>query len=340
VVKKKKSYLYSHAASRKKFQKKISDCKNVMKCKVCQAQAVVALKSHNAAFCAPCYKNYFARQVDRGIDEQRLFTRNDKVLVALSGGKDSLGLMMELSRQGYNVTGLHIDLGIPGSSAAARGVTERFCAKHGFALRIKEMTAEGLPIPLVRRRLRRPVCSVCGKIKRHYFNRITLEEGFDVLATGHNLDDEVTRLFSNTLRWDADYLSDQGPVLPAAPGFARKVKPLWRLTEFETANYAFLSGIETHYALCPYSPGASFTVLKGLLQRLEAAMPGRKTSFYQGFLARGKPAFARQSVKESALAPCPQCGFLTSSGGDCGVCRIRAILREGGENGGNRDECV
>ena len=205
-----------------------------MKCKICKAEAAVALRSHNAAFCPACYKEFFARQVTRGIEGQNLFSHEERVLVALSGGKDSLALMLELSRQGYNVTGLHIDLGIPGSSAAARGVTERFCAKHGLRLMVKEMATEGLAIPLVKARLHRPICSACGKIKRYFFNKIAMEDGYDALATGHNLDDEVARLFSNTLRWDTAYLSDQGPRLDSENGFVRKVKPLWRLTEFET----------------------------------------------------------------------------------------------------------
>ncbi|MBQ3059201.1 MAG: adenine nucleotide alpha hydrolase family protein [Desulfovibrio sp.] len=299
-----------------------------MKCKICKSTAVVALKSHNAGFCARCYKDFFARQVARGIESQKLFTREERILVALSGGKDSLALMLELARQDYDVTGLHIDLGIPGASAGARGVVERFCSKHGLKLMVRDMAAEGLPIPAVKARLNRPVCSACGKIKRHFFNKTALDEGFDALATGHNLDDEVARLFSNTLRWDTAYLSDQGPMLAGERGFARKVKPLWRLTEFETANYAFLMGIEHHYAPCPYSPGASFTTLKGLLQRLEAAMPGRKLDFYQGFLKRGRPVFARREAEEGiALNPCTLCGYPTSSGDLCGVCRIRAALR-------------
>ena len=89
-------------------------------------------------------------------------------------------------------------------------------------------------------------------------------------------------------------------------------------------------GIEHHYAPCPYSPGASFTTLKGLLQRLEAAMPGRKLDFYQGFLKRGRPVFARREEEEGLeLAPCESCGYPTSSGDLCGVCRIREALKEG-----------
>lgn len=300
-----------------------------MKCKRCKATAVVALPSHHTGFCEACFRDFFARQVRRGIESHQLFTHDDRVLVALSGGKDSLALMLELSRQGYDVTGLHIDLGIPGSSAVARGVVERFCARHGFSLIVKEMEKEGLAIPQVKERLRRPICSACGKIKRHYFNKTALEEGYTALATGHNLDDEIARLFSNTLRWDVGYLSDQGPRLDGEDGFARKVKPFWRVTEYETATYAFLEDIEYHYMPCPYSSGASFTFYKGLWHQLEEEMPGRKLAFYLDFLQRGRPAFARVEAGEGAkLAPCARCGYPTSSD-ICGVCRIREAVAEG-----------
>jgi len=188
------------------------------------------------------------------------------------------------------------------------------------------MAEEGLALPKVKACLRRPICSACGKIKRHYFNRVAMEHGFTVLATGHNLDDEVARLFSNTLRWDTAYLSDQGPRLDSETGFVRKIKPFWRLTEFEIANYAFLRGIENHYAPCPYSAGASFTMYKHVWREIEAAMPGRKLAFYQGFLDRGRKAFAQAeaSLGES-LRACAECGS-PSSQDVCGVCRIRASV--------------
>ena len=56
-----------------------------MKCKICKATAVVALRSHNAAFCPDCYLKFFARQVEKGIEGQKLFTRDERILVALSG---------------------------------------------------------------------------------------------------------------------------------------------------------------------------------------------------------------------------------------------------------------
>ncbi len=298
-----------------------------MKCRRCKAEAIVSLPSHNTAFCAECFLSFFSRQVDRGIREHALMTREDRVLVALSGGKDSLALMLELGRQGYNVTGLHIDLGIPQSSPAARTVVERFCGKFGFPLIVRDMVQEGLGIPRVKSALRRPICSACGKIKRYFFNQTAREGGFTVLATGHNLDDEVARLTSNTLRWDTAYLSDQGPLLEDSDGFTRKVKPFWRLTEFETANYAFLMGIENHYAPCPFSRGASFSALKKLWIDLEEQMPGRKMNFYLGFLDRGKRAFQGVERKQGEkIGPCRRCGYPTSAE-ICGVCRIRDVLK-------------
>lgn len=300
-----------------------------MKCRRCKATAIIDLPSHNFAFCKDCFIQFFEKQVQKGIDQYKLIEKNEKVLVALSGGKDSLALILVLSRLGYDVTGLHIDLGIGESSCKARGVVERFCTKHEIPLIIKEMEKEGLAIPKVKERLNRPICSACGKIKRYYFNQTAKELNFDALATGHNLDDEIARLTSNTLRWDRAYLSDQGPILPDDEGFRKKIKPLWRVTEYETAHYAFIMGIENHYAPCPYSSGASFSILKRVWIDLELAMPGRKIDFYQGFLERGKPAFLdEEKIKGKNLSPCSQCGYPTSSGDTCGVCRIRTALSE------------
>lgn len=300
-----------------------------MKCKICKSEAAVALKAHNFAFCEKCYLDFFRRQVRRGIKDQALFRREDKILAAVSGGKDSLSLLLELTELGYNVTGLFVDLAIPGSSAKSRETVAAFCKKHNLDLKIISLADEGLPIPAVKRASRQPVCSLCGRIKRYYFNKAAVEGKYDVLATGHNLDDETARLFSNVLRWDESHLADQGPLLEAEAGFVRKVKPLWRLTEFEIANYAFIRGIDHHLAPCPYSGGASFTKLKRVLQNLETAMPNSKLNFYLNFLEKGKKSFAGTGEKDARpLSSCSICGYPASAGEACGVCRIKLLLKD------------
>jgi tRNA-5-methyluridine54 2-sulfurtransferase len=297
-----------------------------MKCTRCKALAQVALPSHHAGFCRECFFVFFRNQVVRSIEKMRLLEKSDKVLIAMSGGKDSLALAWQLKDLGYSVTGLHVDLSIPESSTHARVVTERFCERHSIPLEIVETAREGLPIPEVKRRIKRPVCSVCGSVKRYYFNRLAIEQGFTALATGHNLNDETARLFSNVLAWDEGYLGDQGPLLEPREGFVRKVKPLYRTTEFETAAFCFLRGIEYASTPCPYSKGATFTMYKGLWEQLETEQPGRRISFYEGFLKRGRPAFSTVArERKDSLTPCSECGYPTTLE-VCSVCLLRRQL--------------
>jgi uncharacterized protein (TIGR00269 family) len=305
-----------------------------MKCKRCKIPAVVALPSHHTAFCKECYLVFAKRLVERAIKEHDMFSFEDRILIAISGGKDSLALTWQLKELGYNVSGLHIDLGIPESSPIARSYTERFCATYDVPLHVIETASMGLAMCDVKRRIKRPICSVCGQTKRYLFNKFARENGFTVLATGHNLDDETSRLFANIMRWDVEYLSDQGPVMPAEEGFAKKVKPLFRMSEFETANLCFLAGIDYGYAPCPYSSKASFPIYKKLLADLEDIQPGRKIHFYDGFLKRGREGFAPLSEQERTVHPCTRCGSPTSAG-ECGVCRLQDLMQNSLDSGQN-----
>jgi uncharacterized protein (TIGR00269 family) len=166
-------------------------------------------------------------------------------------------------------------------------------------------------------------CSVCGLIKRHVMNRVARDGGYDVLATGHNLDDEVAVLFGNTLTWNSGYLLRQAPVLPAdKPGLARKVKPFCRLYERETAAYALVRGIEYIYDECPFAEGSTSIAHKEILNQMEKDSPGTKLQFYLNFLrAREQGLFAEQA-SHVELNACEKCGQPTSAPGLCAFCRL------------------
>jgi tRNA(Ile)-lysidine synthase TilS/MesJ len=133
-------------------------------------------------------------------------------------------------------------------------------------------------------------CSICGTVKRYFFNRVAAEGKFTVVATGHNLDDETARLLGNLLHWQRDHLARQHPLLPGAGGgLVRKVKPLWRVSEVETAAYGFLKGIDYVTEECPMSEDATSLVYKEALSRIEDRMPGTRIVFYQGFLDPSNP---------------------------------------------------
>ncbi len=294
-----------------------------MKCKRCRTKAEVHIRHHNAAFCRPCYVGFFQRQVERAIDKASMMRRQEKVLVAVSGGKDSLALWHVLAELGFDTTGLHVGLGIGEYSQLSLQKTEAFAAERGLPLLTVSLAEAGVSVPAVAAFTNRPACAACGASKRYHFDRIAHEHGFAVLATGHNLDDEAARLLGNVMRWQVDRLAKQHPVLePTHERFARKVKPLFRLTEYETAVYAFFCSIDYVVEECPNSAGATQLAYKDALNRLEATMPGSKLSFVQEFLRRGQPRFA--SATEQPPSSCERCGMPAYAS----LCSYCSLMRE------------
>jgi uncharacterized protein (TIGR00269 family) len=296
-----------------------------MKCRVCRGPAVIDVRRHNAAFCRDHFLHHCEEQVRRAIHGYDMFGPDARVLVAVSGGKDSLALWDLLVRLGYAVDGLYLGLGIGDYSDESGRFARDFAASLGRPLREVDLAADfGYAIPRAAEGTRRAPCGACGLSKRHLFNAVALEHGYDVVATGHNLDDEAAVLLGNVLRWEIGYLGRQHPVLPAAPGFVRKVKPLIRLGERETAAYCVLRGIDYQVEECPMAAGNRHLGYKEVLNLLEDRSPGTKASFLFGFLDRGHARLASDAAeKRGELGHCRVCGAPTP-GDVCAFCRLRA----------------
>jgi uncharacterized protein (TIGR00269 family) len=314
-----------------------------MKCLKCGGKAAVNMPQHHLGLCKDHFLEWIPEQTERFIKKYRMFKHDEKILVAVSGGKDSLSLWDILQRLGYQADGLYLCLGIDSSTLLGAGdgiayssesqrLTEKFAAERGLQLHIvniQEQTGRTIPEWAESSlRGRGKPCSVCGLVKRHEMNRIARDLGYDVLATGHNLDDEASVLFSNTLTWSVEYLLRQGPALPGTSGLARKVKPLCRFYEREMTAYALLRGIEYIYDECPYAVGATTIHYKELLNQLEHTSPGAKLAFYLNFLdARQKGLLAARDEVQAELHPCTNCGQPTSAPGLCSYCRMLVSVK-------------
>jgi tRNA-5-methyluridine54 2-sulfurtransferase len=297
-----------------------------VKCRKCGDTAALELRRHNAAFCTPHFVEFFRKQVREAIRQHRMFGPDERILVAVSGGKDSLALWDVLLEEGYATAGLYLDLGIFDYSVESRARCEEFAAARGQKLIVERVAeAVGAPIPLVQKVTRRPTCSACGLSKRYLMNRAALTHGYGVVATGHNLDDEAATLFGSVMHWQTDALPRQSPMLPSThPKLVRRVKPLYRLSERETAAYAFLRGIDYIVEECPFAKGATSIAHKEVLNRLEEASPGAKHNFLFGFLEKARPAFER--AESVTLVECSSCGQVTT-GELCAFCKLADHVR-------------
>ena len=292
-----------------------------MQCKKCHKKASVELRRHNTAFCPLHYIGFVNDQVSRNVKKHNMFTSNNKVLLAVSGGKDSLALWDILTTQGYNVTGLHLKLGIGTYSVKASEKTRIFAATNELQLIEYDLEDEmGLGVSLLARTLKRAPCSGCGLNKRYFFNKLALQYEFDVLLTGHNLDDEAATLFGNVLHWQDQALSRQSPILESThPNLVKKCKPLYTLTEREIASYCLLRKINYQEEECPNAAGAHSLLYKDVLNRIEIQSPGSKHQFLQGFLRKIRPSF--RSQESITLNECNSCGMATTSQ-VCSFCKM------------------
>jgi uncharacterized protein (TIGR00269 family) len=310
-----------------------------MRCRKCAQKAVINMRQHKLALCKTHFIEWVIARTQKTIERYHMFTPDEKILVAVSGGKDSLSLWDLLWQLGYHADGLYIGLGVDGGigySDESRRLSEAFAKSrdlHLNVVNVPEVYGESIP-EMARRttRGRGKPCSVCGLVKRHIMNQAALEGGYDVLATGHNLDDEAATLFGNALTWNSGYLQRQHPVLPPRhAGLARKVKPLFRSYEREMTAYALVRGIEYIVEECPYAIGSKSIYYKELLNQLEVERPGAKLSFFLSFLqARQGGLFAVPDDTETqdagaageSLNTCPNCGQPTTAPGLCAFCRM------------------
>jgi uncharacterized protein (TIGR00269 family) len=262
--------------------------------------------------------------VRRAIDEDDMLRPGERVLVAVSGGKDSLAAWDLLRALGYEADGLYLGLGIGSYSDESGRYARDFATARDLTLHTVDLAADyGFDVPGAALATRRSPCGSCGLSKRHLFNQVALDRGYDVVATGHNLDDEAAVLLGNVLRWEAGYLGRQYPVLPASDGFVRKVKPLVRLGERETAAYCVLSGIDYIVEECPMAEGNRHLGYKELLNALEDRSPGSKAAFLFGFFERGHERFVDEADEERGeLHACRECGAPTTAE-VCAFCSLR-----------------
>ncbi|HEY5154148.1 MAG TPA: tRNA(Ile)-lysidine synthetase, partial [Acidimicrobiales bacterium] len=167
-----------------------------MKCRVCRGPAIIDIRRHNANFCTEHFLRLCRDQTAKAIDDFDMIQPGERVLVAVSGGKDSLAVWDILLDLGYDADGLYLGLGIGDYSDESGRYARAYAASRERRLIEVDLPADyGYDIPSGARAAKRVPCSACGLSKRHLFDRAAIDGGYDVVVTGHNLDDEAAVLF-------------------------------------------------------------------------------------------------------------------------------------------------
>jgi uncharacterized protein (TIGR00269 family) len=259
-----------------------------------------------------------------------MFTRRDHVAVAVSGGKDSLTLLLVLKKlmskfPQTKMTAVTIDEGISGYREEAVEIASDYCKRLDIpqqVLSFEELYGLGLDDFLRTKHMRMSACSYCGVFRRKAINLAARKIGATKIATAHNLDDMVQTYLLNIFQGDVNRFARFSPVLADSKGrFLPRLKPFCEIPERETAFYGYLEGLQFQTASCPYMMEALRNELRSIVNRLEISHPGTLYAAYATMTKMHK-LLLNSTIARNDLKECNSCGEPTSFD-TCEACKMQ-----------------
>ncbi|MFH7881008.1 MAG: ATP-binding protein [Candidatus Aenigmatarchaeota archaeon] len=290
-----------------------------MKCVRCGKEASIKVL---APLCNECFIISYENRVEKVIKKFRLIEKNDKVLVAVSGGKDSLSCALVLSKLrnklNFEMEILTMDVNTYCFSNKIKEFVEDFSKRinvkfnfisfkdyFGFNKKLEDWIKE--------RKIKRPVCSVCGILKRYAINKFARENGFNKIATGHCANDIARFFIKNLIGKNLEYISKLKPIVYSEhPKQVTRIRPLYECLEFENLNYVKLNNLN------PIS-SCSFYMMKDRFYRIISLIEEKDRKFLIEFV-RGLEELNFETRKEK-IFECRICGEPTNKE-VCSVCRL------------------
>ncbi|MEM4619204.1 MAG: TIGR00269 family protein [Desulfurococcaceae archaeon] len=299
----------------------------MVECSYCNKPAVYINKLTGVKYCAKHFIEYFDKKVRRTIRRYGLFSTRENIIVATSGGKDSLSLLHYLNNlakkiPGWRISALLIDEGIKNyreytirdflTVVDELNIPYRivsFREYYGYTLDeiVKIGREKNLPYQ---------PCSYCGVFRRYLLNKISREMNGTVLATAHNIDDTVQTFLLNIIRNSWDKIARLGPVTGVIEHslFVKRVKPFIEMLDKETIIYALLNNlVKPEFYECPYIEHNIRVYLRKYVNELEEKYPGTKYQLFKSMLSiiniLNK---SRELLIKGEIMKCRICGELSS----------------------------
>nr|MCK4930052.1 TIGR00269 family protein [Nanoarchaeota archaeon] len=275
------------------------------------------IKCNKAVYCSNLcrehFKDYFEKKVKRIIKKFDLFSRKDKIGVAVSGGKDSTSVLYILNKLGYAIEAVTVDAVIGNYTKKNLENIRKVCKKYKIKLHEISFRKEfGMSLCFIKsvaheKGLKYSSCFICGILRRYLLNKHAKKLKFDCLATGHNLDDEAQSFIMNVFRNDLILARRQGPVSGyiVSKAFVKRVKPLYLCSEKETTAYSKLMKFPVNYNPCPCCVGAYRREYREMLDKFEKKHPSVKYNIIQFFL---RTIYKMKKVEDIKVNACAYCG--------------------------------
>jgi uncharacterized protein (TIGR00269 family) len=284
------------------------------------------------SLCCECFVKFVERKVERTLKEYNMVERGDKLLVALSGGKDSSALLHIIKGLALDVelTCLHIDLGVEGFSEQCKLKAEELASQEGIELEVVKLRDFlGCTMSELASR-RRKTCSSCGLARRYILNYYGNLHRATKIATGHNLDDVLAVLWDLYVAGDLlEAVRLQPTTRSVHPKALPRIKPLIELTDSELKAYVDIKALPYSPAQCPFGRESKLNKRKKLINVIESMRPSFKHTFFKTHVKRISPLLSPfLATKATDWRSCAKCD-MPSKGEVCGMCRLKEALKKG-----------
>jgi len=285
--------------------------------------------------CKKCFIESIEAKVRSTIGKYHMFSFNDRIAVAVSGGKDSISLLHILAstervHPKSSLVAVTVDEGIKDYRDEALEIAVANCKALGVEYHVvsfKDLYGFTLDEILnrtgskIERKL--TACAYCGVLRRRALNVAAREVCADKVATAHTLDDEVQTSLMNIFRGDIARLAKEKPVTDKVhPMLVRKVKPFCEVPERESTLYAYVKNIRFQDTPCPYASEALRNDIRIMLNSMEQKRAGTKFTVFKS-IERIRPALANVVLKDE-FQECVECGEPASGS----LCRTCEMLRD------------
>jgi len=259
----------------------------------------------------------FEKKVKQTIEKYKLCGKKDKIVVAMSGGKDSTVVAYLLKKFEYRVEAIHINLLMGKWSEENERDVRKFCLEYEIPLHIYDIRKEiGYAMCYVKSVLqekeRLKQCTICGIIRRWLLNKKARELKGSKIATGHNLDDEAQNVMMNLMKGNPMIGVNLGPVTGSIQDerFVTRIKPLYFIREKDVEKYSREKEFPVLYQRCPCVIGALRHEIRRKLDELEKKDPRIKENLVRNFLIIQK-SLRKRAHKD--LRYCKSCGEPSSN---------------------------